>query len=138
MLLAAGCLFAQESRGAGLQPPWWNSWPFQAACVVTVCLVAWTIHRARVAGIVRRLNLRFEERLHERTRVAGELHDTLLQGFLSASMQLDVAADRLPQDSPVKPQLNRGQIYRPHSIPDSIPVVPAVKYSLAPADIAAL
>jgi signal transduction histidine kinase len=53
-----------------------------------------------------RLSLRFEERLQERTRIAGELHDTLLQGFLSASMQLDVAADLVPPDSPVKPRLN--------------------------------
>jgi signal transduction histidine kinase len=51
------------------------------------------------------MNLRFEERLAERMRVAQELHDTLLQGVISASMQLDVAADRLPADSPVQPAL---------------------------------
>jgi signal transduction histidine kinase len=53
-----------------------------------------------------RLNLRFEERLAERTRIAQELHDTLLQGFLSASMQLHVAADQLPTDSAVRPSLD--------------------------------
>ena len=53
------------------------------------------------------LNLRFEERLGERTRIAQELHDTLLQGFLSASMQLHVAVDRLPADSPVRPSMGR-------------------------------
>jgi DNA-binding NtrC family response regulator len=42
----------------------------------------------------------------ERTRIAGEL-DTLLQTFSSASMQLGVAADSLPSDSPVKPRLDR-------------------------------
>ncbi len=42
----------------------------------------------------------------ERTRIAGEL-DTLLQTFLSASMQLGVAEDSLPSDSPVKPRLDR-------------------------------
>src|SRR5262249_26328696 len=47
-----------------------------------------------------------EERLSERTRIAAELHDTLLQGFLSASMQLDVAADSLPPDAPIKQQLS--------------------------------
>jgi Histidine kinase len=49
----------------------------------------------------------FEEAIREeRTRIAGEL-DTLLQTFLSASMQLGVAADSLPSDSPVKPRLDR-------------------------------
>ena len=43
----------------------------------------------------------------ERTRVAQELHDTFLQTFLSALMQLGVAVDSLPSDSPVKPRLDR-------------------------------
>jgi signal transduction histidine kinase len=51
--------------------------------------------------------MRFEERLGERTRIAQELHDTLLQGVLSASMQLHVAVDRLPEDSPAKSPLGR-------------------------------
>jgi len=43
----------------------------------------------------------------ERARIARELHDTLLQTFLGASMQLGVALDALPKDSPVKPRLDR-------------------------------
>jgi signal transduction histidine kinase len=69
-------------------------------------LTLWAAYRLRVRQVADRLNLRFQERLWERTRIAGELHDTLLQGLLSASMQLDVAADRLPPDSPVKPRLD--------------------------------
>jgi PAS domain S-box-containing protein len=46
-------------------------------------------------------------RLEERTRIAQELHDTLLQTFLAASMQLSVALDGVPQDSTVKPRLDR-------------------------------
>jgi PAS domain S-box-containing protein len=45
--------------------------------------------------------------LGERTRIAQELHDTLLQSFLSASMQLSVALDGIPQDWHVKPLLDR-------------------------------
>lgn len=46
-------------------------------------------------------------RLEERTRIAQELHDTLLQTFLSASMQLSVAVDRVPAESQVKSLLDR-------------------------------
>src|SRR5215813_891588 len=46
-------------------------------------------------------------RLEERTRIAQELHDTLLQTFLSASMQLGVAVDAVPEESAVKPRLDR-------------------------------
>jgi PAS domain S-box-containing protein len=46
-------------------------------------------------------------RLEERTRIAQELHDTLLQSFLSASMQLGVTVNGVPSDSPVKGRLDR-------------------------------
>jgi PAS domain S-box-containing protein len=46
-------------------------------------------------------------RLEERTRIAQELHDTLLQTFQSASLYLSAALYGVAQDSPVKPQLDR-------------------------------
>jgi FixJ family two-component response regulator len=46
-------------------------------------------------------------RLDERTRIAQELHDTLLQTFLSATMQLGVAVEAVPEESPMKPRLDR-------------------------------
>jgi len=78
----------------------------ELAGVLALSLLIWAGYRLRIAQVARQLNLRSEERLMERTRVAEGLHDTLLQGFLSASMQLDVAAGRLPPDSPVRAQLN--------------------------------
>jgi signal transduction histidine kinase len=51
--------------------------------------------------------LRQEERCRERARIARELHDTLLQGLLSASLQLQVAEGWVPADSPAKPLLSR-------------------------------
>lgn len=59
--------------------------------------------RKREEERVRKENVRLEER----TRIAQELHDTLLQTFLGASMQLSVAVDGLGPDSRVKPQLDR-------------------------------
>jgi ligand-binding sensor domain-containing protein/signal transduction histidine kinase len=101
---------AWSENGVGVRiqvlPPWWDTWTAWVAWVLAFCLSLWAAYRLRVGHVAGQLELRFEERLMERTRIAGELHDTLLQGFLSASMQLDVAADRLPADSPLKPQLN--------------------------------
>jgi signal transduction histidine kinase len=49
----------------------------------------------------------YEEAIREeRIRIAREL-DTLVQTFLSASMQLAVTADSLPSDLTVKLRLNR-------------------------------
>ena len=59
-------------------------------------------------AITRRIiELRLEERIIERTRIARELHDTLLQGFISASMHVHVAMNKLPEESPAKPLLAR-------------------------------
>jgi PAS domain S-box-containing protein len=46
-------------------------------------------------------------RLEERTRIAQELHDTLLQTFQSASLHLGAAVLHVAQDLPVKNQLDR-------------------------------
>lgn len=48
----------------------------------------------------REQNLRLEERDNERARIARELHDTLFQGFLGASMVLHNVVDSMPEDSP--------------------------------------
>jgi signal transduction histidine kinase len=55
----------------------------------------------------RKHDLLQEERHKERMRIARELHDTLLQGFQSASMQLCLADQWVPADSPAKPVLRR-------------------------------
>jgi signal transduction histidine kinase len=91
----------------GGTPQFWQSWWFRssAALVFVFALVAY--FRFRMLRLTREMNLRFEERLAERTRIAQELHDSLLQGFVGVSMQVAVAVEQLPADSPVKPQLNR-------------------------------
>ncbi len=45
-------------------------------------------------------------RLEERTRIAQELHDTLLQSFNAATMKLWAAVDSLPGESPLKPKID--------------------------------
>jgi ligand-binding sensor domain-containing protein len=90
-----------------VDPLFWQTWWFRVAIVCACGLTALVFYQMRLRQLTRRLNLRFEERLAERTRIAQELHDTLLQGFLSASMQVHVATDGLPADSQVKPILVR-------------------------------
>ena len=59
-------------------------------------------------ALTRRIaDVRAEERLDERTRIARELHDTLLQGVIGASMQLQVAGDHIPAGSPGRPLFDR-------------------------------
>jgi Histidine kinase/Histidine kinase-, DNA gyrase B-, and HSP90-like ATPase len=91
------------------EPRYWQTWWFRLSCGLIGVFALLAYYRFRLRQLTRQLNVRFEERLAERTRIAQDLHDTLLQGFLSASMQLHVAADQLPTDSPAKPLLSHVQ-----------------------------
>ena len=92
-----------------IAPLYWQTWWFRLAVLLSLALTAAAAYRYRMRVLTGQLNARFEERLGERTRIAQELHDTLLQGFLSASMQLHVAAGKVGDESPAKATLNRVQ-----------------------------
>ena len=98
---------AIASVGFEITPAFWQTWWFRLSILLMLGLIGLTLYRIRLLQVTKQLNVRFEERLAERTRIAQELHDTLLQGFLSASMQLDVAVDQLPESSPFRPRLVR-------------------------------
>lgn len=90
-----------------IEAAFWQTWWFRLLTLAAFVFLILLLYRLRTYQLTHQLNLRFQERLSERTRIAQALHDTLLQGFLSASMQLDVAEDQLPEDSPARPQIRR-------------------------------
>jgi signal transduction histidine kinase len=100
---------AESTYGFEIEPVFWQTRWFRLTAVMACILAAIGFYRLRLHQLTSQMNLRFEERLAERTRIAQELHDTLLQGFLSASMQLHVAVDKLPENSPAMPLLGRVQ-----------------------------
>ena len=90
-----------------VEPMLWQTWWFQLSSVLLIAMIVLGAIRLRMVGLVRQMRLRFEERLAERTRIAQELHDTLLQGVISASMQLHVVEEQMPSDLPAKTGLQR-------------------------------
>lgn len=93
----------------GIPPLIWQRRWFRIAAGLALLFAVLALYRYRLRQLTRHLNIRFEERLAERTRIAQELHDTLLQGVISASMQLHVAVDSLPADSHAKSQFGHVQ-----------------------------
>jgi len=90
-----------------VEPEYWQTLWFRLSVPFALLIVAIGMYRWRVRYVSQQLNLRFEERLAERTRIAQDLHDTLLQGLLSASMHLHIADEVLPSDAPAKPLVGR-------------------------------
>jgi signal transduction histidine kinase/ligand-binding sensor domain-containing protein len=64
-----------------IAPAYWQTNWFRAACVAALLMVLWALYQLRLRQIARVFNVRLEERVGERTRIARDLHDTLLQNF---------------------------------------------------------
>ena len=77
-------------------PPFWASWWFGSGCGIFVLASLWFAYRRRLHQIAREFNARLEERVGERTRIARELHDTLLQSFQGLLLRFQAAVNLLP------------------------------------------
>jgi signal transduction histidine kinase len=89
-------------------PVFWRTWWFQATALGAAALFIFGGYRYRLRRISRDLQVRFDERLAERTRIARDLHDSLLQGTIAASLHLQIAEDRLRDDHVAKAPVQRG------------------------------
>src|SRR5262249_48931193 len=98
-----GVIAVAHVRGV---PVFWQRWWFLLLCALACMSALLAFYNYRLRQVTRQLHIRYEERLAERMRIAQELHDTLLQGVISASMQLHIAVERVPEDLPAKPSLS--------------------------------
>jgi signal transduction histidine kinase/ligand-binding sensor domain-containing protein len=65
-----------------------TSW-FRLAALAALLLLGAGLYRLRVRQLAGQFNMRLEERVGERIRIARDLHDTLLQSLAGVSLQLD-------------------------------------------------
>jgi ligand-binding sensor domain-containing protein/signal transduction histidine kinase len=77
-------------------PPWWATRWFQITCLVLILLLVWSVHRYHLHQLTIQFNIRLDERVTERTRIARELHDSLLQGFQGLIFHLQAVRNLLP------------------------------------------
>jgi ligand-binding sensor domain-containing protein/signal transduction histidine kinase len=77
-------------------PPWWATRWFRITCLVLILLLVWGVHRYNLHQLTIQFNVRLEERVSERTRIARELHDSLLQGFQGLMFRLQAVRNLLP------------------------------------------
>jgi signal transduction histidine kinase len=70
---------------------------FQALGAASFLGVLYGLYRYRVRQLAHEFNIRLEGRVMERTRIARELHDTLLQSFQGLMLRLQLVDDWLPE-----------------------------------------
>jgi len=82
-----------------IPPAWYQTNWFRAACVAAFFAMIWAAYQVRVRQLAYQFNMRLEERVHERTRIARDLHDTLLQSFQALLPRFQAAIYKLPEDA---------------------------------------
>jgi signal transduction histidine kinase len=90
-----------NEEGAALDfviaPAFYQTAWFQSLCAIAFLALLWGLYRYRLHHIAREFNVRLEERVSERTRLARDLHDTLLQSFQGLMLRFQVVDDLLPE-----------------------------------------
>jgi len=90
-----------NTEGASLEfdiPPafYQTSW-FRALCGAAFLALLWVFYQFRLRQLEQQYSALMEERVGERTRIARELHDTLLQSLHGVMFQFQAARNMLPR-----------------------------------------
>jgi signal transduction histidine kinase len=89
-----------NDEGASLEfvipPAWYQTNWFRALSVAAFLLLLSAAYQLRVRQLAYQFNMRLEARVSERTRIARDLHDTLLQSFQGLLLRFHSASKLLP------------------------------------------
>ena len=79
-----------------IAPAYWQTSWFRALCVAAFLGLLWALYQLRLRQLAREFNMTLDVRVGERTRIARELHDTLLQSFHGLLLRFQTAREQLP------------------------------------------
>jgi signal transduction histidine kinase len=75
---------------------WYQTWWFRGASLIVFLALLWALYQLRLRQLAQQFNIMLEARVNERTRIARELHDTLLQSFQALLLRLQTVRNVLP------------------------------------------
>jgi signal transduction histidine kinase/ligand-binding sensor domain-containing protein len=114
-----------------VSPAWYQTLWFRAALGVAVLMIFWSAYRLRLRQISTTLRLRFNERLDERTRLARDLHDTLLQTIQGSQMVADDALNSLDDVTKLRGSMEKLAGWLARGVAEGRAAVNALRYSRA-------
>jgi signal transduction histidine kinase/ligand-binding sensor domain-containing protein len=79
-----------------IAPAYYQTTWFRTTCVAAFLLFLWGLHRLRLRQQAHEFNMGLEARVSERTRIARDLHDTLLQSFHGLLLRFQTVSNQLP------------------------------------------
>ncbi|MEO8593195.1 MAG: two-component regulator propeller domain-containing protein [Candidatus Solibacter sp.] len=107
---------SEQSFDFEILPHFWDTAWFRALCVAALLAAGFAVYQLRLQQI----RSRFALVLEERARLAREIHDTLAQGFVGISSQLDAVALSMPdQSTPARSYLDMARRMARHSLTEA-------------------
>ncbi len=85
-----------------IRPAFWQTPVFIALAILPGLGLIWLLYTLRLRQMTQRIQVRLEDRLGERERIARDLHDTLLQGFQGLLMRFQSVTDQMPPEQPAR------------------------------------
>ncbi|HME31654.1 MAG TPA: triple tyrosine motif-containing protein, partial [Terriglobales bacterium] len=80
-----------------IAPAYWQTTWFRLSCLAAFALLLWALYRLRLRQVARQFEMTLEARVSERTRIARDLHDTLLQSFHGLLLRFQAVDNVLPE-----------------------------------------
>jgi signal transduction histidine kinase len=106
----------EASYAFDVLPHYYETDWFRALVALSLLAFAWGLYQLRL----RQIGSRFSLVLEERARLAREIHDTLAQGFVGISSQLDAVAMCMPEEqSPARKFLDMARRMARHSLTEA-------------------
>jgi len=87
---------AGASLDFSVAPAYYQTTWFRITCVAVFLVLLWGMYRLRVQQLHHQFAIGLEARVNERTRIARELHDTLLQSLQGLMLHFQTGIDLLP------------------------------------------
>ena len=88
---------AGASLDFSILPSYYQTGWFRASCVLALLFLLWVAFQLRVRRLQQQFTIGLEARVNERTRIARELHDTLLQTLHGLLFQFQAVRNLMPQ-----------------------------------------
>jgi len=80
-----------------ITPPWWSTNWFRVLCAVLILTLLWAAYQWRLRQLHHQFEMTLDARVGERTSIARELHDTLLQSFHGLLLRFQIVSELLPE-----------------------------------------
>ena len=113
-----------------ITPPWWGTTWFRASCVGLFLVLLSAAYQFRMRQVQHAFDLTLEARVGERTRIARELHDTLLQSFHGLLLRFQTSSHLLPErPAEAKDRLDSAIVHAAKAITEGRDAVQALRGS---------